>query len=100
MNYKLLLKEITTFVFDVDGVLTDGTVLALPNQEPIRSFNSKDGYALQLAVRKGYKVAIITGGKSQAVKERLEGLGVKDIWLGASNKIEALEELTIMYGIE
>ena len=57
MNYKEKLNKVETFVFDVDGVLTDGTVLALPNQEPIRSFNSKDGYALQLAVRKGYKVA-------------------------------------------
>ena len=100
MNYKLLLKEIKIFVFDVDGVLTNGEVLILSNKEPVRSFNSKDGYALQLAIKKGYKVAIITGGHSDAVKERLTSLGIKDIWLGASNKIEAFEELTYMYNLE
>ena len=86
MNYKLILKEITTFVFDVDGVLTDGTVTVLPNEEPIRIFNAKDGYALQLAVKKGYNVAIITGGKSMAVKQRLESLGIKDIWIGQEDR--------------
>ena len=100
MNYKLILKEITTFVFDVDGVLTDGTVTVLPNEEPIRIFNAKDGYALQLAVKKGYNVAIITGGKSMAVKQRLESLGIKDIWIGASNKIDALEELIMMRNLK
>ena len=69
MNYKTELHKITTFVFDVDGVLTDGSVMILPGQEPIRTFNAKDGYALQLAVRKGFRVAIITGGKSEAAKE-------------------------------
>ena len=100
MNYKLILKEITTFVFDVDGVLTDGTVTVFPNEEPIRVFNAKDGYALQLAVEKGYNVAIITGGKSMAVKQRLESLGIKDIWIGASNKIDALEELIMMRNLK
>ena len=100
MNYKLILKKITTFVFDVDGVLTDGTVTVLPNEEPIRVFNAKDGYALQLAVKKGYNVAIITGGKSMAVKQRLESLGIKDIWIGASNKIDALEKLITMHNLK
>ena len=100
MNYKLILKEITTFVFDVDGVLTDGTVTVFPNEEPIRVFNAKDGYAIQLAVKKGYNVAIITGGKSMAVKQRLKSLGIKDIWIGASNKIDALEELIMMRNLK
>lgn len=85
-NYKELLNHITTFVFDVDGVLTDGGVLMIPGHQPIRRFSSKDGYALQLAIKKGYRIVIITGGKSTAVKERLEQLGVTEIYLGASDK--------------
>ncbi len=99
-NYKELLNHITTFVFDVDGVLTDGSVLLMPGQQPFRTFHSKDGYALQLAMRKNYRIAIITGGKSEAVKERMEGLGVKDIWLGSSDKKEAMEELFLMYDLK
>ena len=97
MNYKTKLAQITTFVFDVDGVMTDGKVLILPGQDPIRVFHSKDGYALQLAIRLGYRVAIITGGTSEAVKERLQSAGVQDIWLGARHKEEALEELMLAY---
>jgi 3-deoxy-D-manno-octulosonate 8-phosphate phosphatase (KDO 8-P phosphatase) len=99
-NYKSLLNQITTFVFDVDGVLTDGGVLLFPGQEPVRRFHSKDGFAMQLAIKKGYRIAVITGGRSQAVKERLEMLGIKDIWLSASNKIEKLEELIYMYDLK
>lgn len=99
-NYKTLLNHVTTFIFDVDGVLTDGGVLLFPGQEPIRRFHSKDGFALQLAIKKGYRIAIITGGRSQAVKERMEMLGVKDIYLGASDKIENLEELIMMYDLK
>ena len=97
MNYKTKLVQISTFVFDVDGVMTDGKVLILPGQDPIRVFHSKDGYALQLAIRLGYRVAIITGGTSEAVKERLQSAGVQDIWLGARHKEEALEELMLAY---
>jgi len=96
-NYKELLNHVKTFVFDVDGVLTDGTVQMIPGQQPVRTFHSKDGYILQLAIRKGYKIAIITGGKSLAVKERLEGLGVSDIYLGAYDKIEVYKEYEAIY---
>lgn len=99
-NYKELLNHISTFIFDVDGVLTDGGVTLYPNQEPVRKFNSKDGFVLQLAIKKGYRVIIITGGRSKAVKERMEMLGVTDIYLGASNKIERVEEVISMYDLE
>lgn len=83
-------KSIKTFVFDVDGVLTDGSVLILQEGQMARLMNIKDGYALQLAIKKGYRVVIISGGTSEAVKERLERLGVKDCFLQVHNKQEKL----------
>jgi len=78
--------QINTFVFDVDGVLTDSTLLLLPGGEMARSMNIKDGYALQLAVKQGYQVFIISGGKSDLVKERLERLGVSKVFMGVADK--------------
>lgn len=92
MNVLSLFKPITTFVFDVDGVLTDGTVQLLPNGEQSRRMNIKDGYALQLAVKKGYRVAIISGGRSGSVVSRLQGLGIKDIYTGITDKQEKLQD--------
>jgi len=86
------LKSITTFVFDVDGVLTNGDILASDSGELLRTFNIKDGYALQLAVKKGYHVCIISGGRGQAMEKRFEGLGIPDIFLGISNKVEVFKE--------
>lgn len=91
-SYKEYLEHITTFVFDVDGVLTDGTVSVLTNGEMLRTMNVKDGYAIRAAVDKGYNMCIISGGKNEGVRIRLEGLGIKDIYLGAKNKIEQLDE--------
>ena len=85
-------KSIKTFVFDVDGVLTDGTLMILNDGQMARQMNIKDGYALQLAVKKGYRVVIISGGTSDAVKERLEKLGIKDCFLKIDNKKEKLVE--------
>ena len=99
-NYKTLLNHISTFIFDVDGVLTDGSVMLLPGQEPIRTFDSKDAFAMQHAIKKGYRIAIITGGRSETVKERMQFLGVQDVYLGASNKIEKLEELMYMHDLK
>ncbi len=81
------LHTITTFIFDVDGVLTNGNVLVTEHGEQLRQFNIKDGYALQLAVKKGYHVVIISGAKSAGVEKRLQGLGIKHIYLGISDKI-------------
>jgi 3-deoxy-D-manno-octulosonate 8-phosphate phosphatase (KDO 8-P phosphatase) len=92
MNVLQQFKNIKAFVFDVDGVLTDGSLIVLPNNIMARTMNVKDGYALQLAVKKGYKVAIISGGNSVEVKERLNLLGVTDVYMNVSNKVEALEK--------
>lgn len=89
-NYKETLQRITTFCFDVDGVFTNNTVWLMPDGEQVRPANVRDGYAVQLAVKMGYNVAIITGGKSEGVRLRFEGLGVKDVFMGSSNKPEVL----------
>jgi 3-deoxy-D-manno-octulosonate 8-phosphate phosphatase (KDO 8-P phosphatase) len=90
MNLLHLFKPIKTFVFDVDGVLATDILVILQGGEMARNMNSKDGYALQLAVKKGYRVAIISGGTSEAVQQRLERLGVKDVYLGVHNKKQRL----------
>lgn len=87
-NYKSLLKNINTFIFDYDGVLTDGTVILQPNGEALRTANVKDGYALQLAVKSGFNVAIISGGISKSMANRFEALRIKDFFLGVDNKLE------------
>ncbi len=90
MNVLELFNQINTFVFDVDGVLTDGTLLVLPQGVMARRMNIKDGYALQLAIKKGYNVVIISGGTSDEVKERFGKLGVKDVFMKIANKAETL----------
>jgi len=92
MNYKEKLKSITTFIFDYDGVLTDGTVYPSADGEMMRAANVKDGYALQLAVKKGYNVAIISGGKSSTMTKRLEALNIEDVHLGVKNKMEVFHK--------
>lgn len=82
------LKDITTFVFDVDGVLTDGSVYVMENGEQSRQFNIKDGYAIQLAVKCGYNVCAISGSRSKISIHRLNSLGVKDVYIGAHTKSE------------
>ncbi|MEM9362617.1 MAG: HAD-IIIA family hydrolase [Bacteroidota bacterium] len=99
-NYKELLNDITTFVFDVDGVFTDGSILVTTKGEMLRRMNVKDGYALKTALQKGYNICIITGGTNEGVKERLTGLGVTDIYLGAHHKQDPLEEYLDIYNID
>ncbi|NCI47078.1 KdsC family phosphatase [Sediminibacterium soli] len=92
-------KHITTFVFDVDGVLTDGTLLVLPGGVMARSMNIRDGYALQLAVKKGYRVLVISGGHSPEVKDRLEKLGVREVWMQTSDKAGILSRYLQQHAI-
>ena len=99
-SYKEILPQITTFIFDVDGVLTDGIVNVMTNGELIRHMNVKDGFALKTAVDKGYKVAIISGGSSEGVKKRLNGLGITDVYLRIHNKIEKFNEFINLYDLD
>ena len=99
-NFKTRLSSVKAFIFDVDGVLTDGSVTLMPDGEQVRVMNIKDGYALQLAIKKGFKIAVITGGKSEMVKKRLNGLGIADVYLGISEKMEAYNEFIATYSID
>ncbi len=96
-NFKQKLRKISCFVFDVDGVLTDGSLILLQTGEQARTMNIRDGYALQLAVKKGYRIVIISGGKSEAVKTRLNGLGIEDVFLGIEDKISTLKQVISKY---
>ena len=91
-NYKEQLKNITTFVFDYDGVMTSGDVLVDGNGVPLRSSDVKDGYALQLAARLSYNIAVITGGYSISIEKRMQMLGVKDVFVRSANKVEVLQK--------
>jgi 3-deoxy-D-manno-octulosonate 8-phosphate phosphatase (KDO 8-P phosphatase) len=92
MNLLSLFQPITTFVFDVDGVLTDGTLFLFPGGEMVRRMSIKDGYALQLAVKQGFKVVIISGGYSELVKERLLRLGVTEVFMNVTDKKQVLAD--------
>ena len=86
------LNKIRAFAFDVDGVLSPSTIPMSATGEPLRMVSIKDGYALQLASRLGYKLAIFTGGNTEAVRVRFEGLGIKNVYLGAAEKLPLLKE--------
>ena len=91
-SYKEYLGYINTFIFDVDGVLTDGTITVTTTGEMLRKMNIKDGYALKTAIDQGFNVCVISGGSNEGVRLRLKGLGIKNIYLGAQNKIEQLHD--------
>lgn len=92
INYKAKLGKLKAFFFDIDGVLTDGTVSVL-QEGPIRTMNVKDGYALQYAVKKGFLIAIISGGAGTGLHKRFDGLGIKEVHTQVENKIEKYREL-------
>ena len=95
MNLLELFAPIRTFVLDVDGVLTDGSLLATEDGQLLRKMNIKDGYAIQLAIKKGYKVWILSGAKSEGVRIRLQKLGVKDVHIGIETKKELLMDIAL-----
>ncbi|WP_439132804.1 KdsC family phosphatase [Polaribacter sp.] len=99
ISYKQLLPKITTFIFDVDGVLTNGMLTIMPSGELVRHMNVKDGYAMKTALNKGFRVCIISGGTNEAVKSRLAALGIEDIYLGAHNKIVQYKEIVKKYNL-
>ena len=98
-NYKSKLNHISTFIFDVDGVLTDGSIILMPDGSLTRTMNTRDGFAMKYALDNGYKLVIITGGKDKQIKERLSMLGINDIYLGIHNKLEVYHELKMMYNL-
>ncbi|MGD9770453.1 MAG: KdsC family phosphatase [Parabacteroides sp.] len=98
INYDL--RKIRGFIFDVDGVLSKDVIPLHPNGDPMRTVNIKDGYALQLAVKKGYQVAIITGGYTDSVKMRFERLGVKYIYMRSSVKMKDYTDFMNLTGLK
>jgi 3-deoxy-D-manno-octulosonate 8-phosphate phosphatase (KDO 8-P phosphatase) len=92
MNYKTALTKITTLMFDIDGVFTDGKVLVMDNGEMVRNMYGKDGYALHVAIRKGYRIVVISGGNNIAVRFALKRAGVTDIFINTHDKLECYNE--------
>lgn len=99
MDFKSDLKKVKALAFDVDGVLSSDCVPLHVSGEPMRMVNIKDGYAMQLAVKKGYHLAIITGGKTEAVRMRFEGLGIKDVYMGSAVKMRDFEDFMKKHGL-
>ena len=98
INYDL--KKIRAIVFDLDGVLSSSTIALDLEGTPLRTVNIKDGYAIQLAMKMGLRIAIISGCRIEAVRMRYEGLGMEDIYLGAAVKIKTYEEFKAKYGYD
>ncbi len=91
-NYKSLLNQITTFLFDVDGVMTDAKILINSQGELFRQMDTRDGFAIKYALDNGYKIGVITGGTNEGVRLRLEQLGVNKIYLGTHEKNKAFQD--------
>ncbi len=91
-NYRQKLKKVTTFIFDFDGVLSDGKIYVLADGEQIRATNVKDGYAIQYALKMGYRVAVISGGISETMRLRFKNFPKMDVFLRISDKLPVFEE--------
>ncbi len=100
INFKEKLRGVKAFVFDIDGVLSAQTIALSYSGIPLRTVNLRDGYALQLAVKKGYYVAVISGSNSKEYIRRLRSLGVNDIYLNARTKTESMNHLLEKWGID
>lgn len=99
-NFKERLGKVKVLVFDIDGVLSKQTIPMNSFGLPSRTINLRDGYALQLAVRKGYRIAVISGGKSKEYVRRLKGLGITDIYMNSRSKIDHYRHLVERYSID
>src|SRR5688572_4750541 len=99
-NFKELFVNVKSFVFDIDGVLTDGKVMVMENGQMVRTMSTRDGYALQHAVNNGYIIGIISGGKSEAAKVRLEKLGIQDVYIGIADKVDTLKEFMHIHNLK
>ncbi len=97
INYDL--RQIKTIIFDIDGVLSAETITLSADGEPLRTVNIKDGYAIQLAVKMGLRIVIMTGATTEAVRLRYERLGVEDIYMACAVKIKTYDEFLAKYGL-
>lgn len=99
-SYKQIMNDITTLIFDVDGVLTDSSVFVTNEGEILRVMSIRDGYAMKAAVECGYNVCIISGGSNEGVRVRLRNLGITDIYLGTPDKVATFKEYIELYDIK
>jgi len=99
-SYKEIMNHITTFIFDVDGVLTDSSVHITSTGEMLRVMNIRDGFAMKAAIESGYNVCVISGGSNEGVRIRLRNLGITDIHLATPDKVETFKEYTELYTIK
>ena len=100
MNYKETMNHIDTFVLDVDGVLTDGTVHVTPSGEMLREMHIRDGFAMKAALESGYRICVISGGSNEGVRIRLRNLGITDIHLGVPDKVQTFKEYCFDYQVD
>lgn len=98
-NFKEDIAKVEAFVFDVDGVFTDGSITPLADGDFLRSYNSKDGYSISYAVKQGYKVFIVTGGRGDILHKRFSYLGVTELHLSVSDKISILNDIVARHGL-
>lgn len=98
-NFKEDIVKVKAFVFDVDGVLTDGGITVTPEGDFLRKYCAKDGFAITYAMKKGYTVGIITGGRGECLKLRLEMLGIKDIYMNCYEKLDAMKDFLAKKGL-
>lgn len=100
INFKERLNKISTIMFDVDGVLTDGKVLVMESGEMVRNIYSKDGYALNQAVAKGFRVVVISGGNNLAIQNALSRNGITDIFIRQHDKIACYNEYMNLHNLK
>ena len=99
-NFKEDIVKTEAFIFDVDGVMTDGGIMPLVDGDFIRKYYAKDGYAIAYALRMGYKVCIITGGRGATLDHRLKMLGITDVYLDCMDKISAMQDFFARHGLD
>lgn len=99
VNFKQRLNKVKAFVFDIDGVLTDGTIQFNSDNTTSRTVNAKDGFALQRAVHEGFIVVIISAAKDENLRQRFKNIGLQEVYLGALDKEETFKEFTTVYNL-
>lgn len=100
MNLLEKFRDIHTFIFDVDGVMTNSDLIVLENGDLLRTMNVRDGYAIKRAIKAGYRICVITGGISSGVEIRLKSLGISPIYHGINDKLKTFEEFVSSYNID